>query len=450
MKPVSVLLRILSTLSLFGLATLLWVKWDTTNTQSHAFLDETVENAYTILQSAKEAQWKDIANKKSAVSDVFEANEQISPDEDNPLEQAIIALRSSEDQILRNPDYRDSLEALYKEFGPESLIWDAEGKKWKINPNRKVEAPAGIKDPFEDEILFPKTDVKNEDGSITLGVPRQNRLRTVIGMLYKDRNDRFTEINKLRSMLVTRDIELREFQNFFAREQEERKRFEDQAADLTVKVKGLEEDLDNEKNEAAAFKEASTTKMGVLEDQIAQLQQTQQDEQKQFEATLQQNNEDHKRELSKANAALVKEYNRGREDATNELLAKQSGGETVDEEKKVKANPFIVQSEAPPALSQSEIIAVNQSSEISEIGTPSTISRIESRTGMILLPLGTERGVKQGSVFTLWKDQQKAARIRVQSTQNGFLLAYILPHFGTPNKLRPGDNVHVVPNEEKL
>jgi hypothetical protein len=450
MKPLSVLLRILSTLSLFGLGALLWIKWDTTRTQSHAFLDETVENAYTILQSAKEAQWKDIANKKSAVSDVFEANEQISPDEDNPLEQAIIALRSSEDQILRSPDYRDSLEALYKEFGPESLIWDSEGKKWKINPNRKVEAPAGLKDPFEDEILFPKTDVKNEDGSITLGVPRQNRLRTVIGMLYKDRNDRFTEINKLRSMLVARDIELREFQNFFAREQEERKRFEDQAADLTVKVKGLEADLENEKSEAAAFKEASTTKMGVLEDQISQLQQTLQDEQKQFEATLQQNNEDHKRELSKANAALVKEYNRGKEDATTELLAKQSGGEAVDEEKKVKANPFVVKSEAPPVLSQTEIIAVNQSSEISEIGTPSTISRIESRTGMILLPLGTERGVKQGSVFTLWKDQQKAARIRVQSTQNGFLLAYILPHFGTPNKLRPGDNVHVVPNEEKL
>jgi len=71
MKPLSVLLRILSTLSLFGLAALLWLKWDTTTTQSHAFLDETVENAYTILQSAKEAQWKDIANKKNAVSDIF-------------------------------------------------------------------------------------------------------------------------------------------------------------------------------------------------------------------------------------------------------------------------------------------------------------------------------------------------------------------------------------------
>ena len=45
-------------------------------------------------------------------------------------------------------------------------------------------------------------------------------------------------------MLVNRDVELREFQNFFAREQEERKKFEDQATDLIVKVKGLEEDLE--------------------------------------------------------------------------------------------------------------------------------------------------------------------------------------------------------------
>ena len=53
----------------------------------------------------------------------------------------------------------------------------------------------------------------------------------------------------------------------------------------------------------------------------------------------------------------------------------------------------------PPVLSQSEIIAVNQSSNISEIGAPSTISRIDSKTGMILLPLGFERGVEQGNVF---------------------------------------------------
>ena len=94
MKVLSVFLRILSTLSLLGLLAVLWLKWDTNNSQSNAFLDETSENAYAILQSEKEAQWKDISNKMTAVSDVFEANEQISPDEDNPLEQAIIALRT--------------------------------------------------------------------------------------------------------------------------------------------------------------------------------------------------------------------------------------------------------------------------------------------------------------------------------------------------------------------
>ena len=98
----------------------------------------------------------------------------------------LLHLRSSEDKILRNPEYRENLESLYKEYGPESLVWDAESKQWKENPNKKLEAPAGFKDPFEDETKFPKTDIKNEDGTVTLGVSRQNRLRTVVGMLYKD------------------------------------------------------------------------------------------------------------------------------------------------------------------------------------------------------------------------------------------------------------------------
>ena len=450
MKALSVIFRLFSLLGMLALAGVLWLKWDTLKNQSHSFLDETVDNAYTILQSSKEAQWKDVSTKKSVVIDVFEANEQIDQGAENPLEQAISALRTSEDAILRNPDYRDALDILTKEFGAEALLWDKESKRWVNNPGVKLEAPAGLKDPFEDETDFPKHDVKNDDGTITKGVSRQNRLRTVIGMLYKDRNDKFTDINKLRSMLVSRDVELREFQNLFAREQEERKKFEDQTSDLTVQVKGLEADLENEKNQAEAYKQATDTQMGILEGQVAGLEQNIINSKKEFEATLQQNNEDHKRELSKANAALVKEYNRGREEATQEMLAKQSGGEVVDEEKKEKANPFIVKAEAPPVLSQADIIAVNQSKEISDIGAPSTISRIDSRTGMILLPLGLERGVEQGNVFTLWKDQRKAARIKVQSARDGFLLAYILPHFGTPGKLRPGDNIHVVPDEEKL
>ena len=97
---------------------------------------------------------------------------------------------------------------------------------------------------------------------------------------------------------------------------------------------------------------------------------------------------------------------------------------------------------------QAEIIAVNQSKEISEIGALSTISRIDNRTGMIFRSV-----LKEGLSRVMYlpmEDQRKAARIKVQSARDGFLLAYILPHFGTPDKLRPGDNIHVVPDEEKL
>ena len=90
-----------------------------------------------------------------------------------------------------------------------------------------------------------------------------------------------------------------------------------------------------------------------------------------------------------------------------------------------------------------------QSKTIGEAGVPSTIARIDGKSGMMLIPLGSDRGIEPGHVFTLWKDKRKAARIRVQSSRQGFSLAYILPRFGTPEKLRPGDNVHVVPALEE-
>ena len=73
----------------------------------------------------------------------------------------------------------------------------------------------------------------------------------------------------------------------------------------------------------------------------------------------------------------------------------------------------------------------------------------DSDSGMMLLPFGMERGVEQGTVFTVWKDKREAARIRVQSSRDGFLLAYILPRFGEPQKLRPGDSIYIIPEKEQ-
>ena len=205
MKALSVLIRLLSTFSLAGLCALLWFKWNTSQLQTESFLDETVDNAYGILQSEKEAQWKDVSNKKSVFNDVFEANEQIGMDDENLLEIALESLRVSEDALLRDKDYRENLDLLTKEFGAGSLYWDSESQMWKNSSGVELESPAGLKDPFSNLTEFPKEDVKNEDGTVTKGVSRQNRLRTVIGMFYKDRQDKFSEIGSLRSKLIDRD-----------------------------------------------------------------------------------------------------------------------------------------------------------------------------------------------------------------------------------------------------
>jgi len=165
--------------------------------QKNGFLDEQVANGYSILQSAKEAQWKDINDKKSVFRDIFEDNQPVELNDENPLEFALNELKTSEAVLWRGRDYRDKLDQLAREFGHD------------------IDGIASLKDPFSDEKKFPKEDYQLEDGTVIPAVTRENRLRTVMGMLYKDRHDKISEIFMLRSMIVERDLALRESQNLF-------------------------------------------------------------------------------------------------------------------------------------------------------------------------------------------------------------------------------------------
>jgi len=75
MRVLAVLFRLLSLIGVLALVAFLWLKFDTNTKQQVAFLDEVVEDAYQILQSEKEAQWKDISEKRSAFNDVFDSSE---------------------------------------------------------------------------------------------------------------------------------------------------------------------------------------------------------------------------------------------------------------------------------------------------------------------------------------------------------------------------------------
>jgi hypothetical protein len=178
--------------------------------QKNEFLDEQVENGYSILQSTKEAQWRDISDKNRAFWDIFYDNQPVGLNDENPLENTLNDLKTSEAVIWRGIDYRDKFDQLAREFG------------------HNITGIASLKDPFSDEKKFPKEDVKLDDGKVIPAVPRENRLRTVMGMLYKDRNDKYNEISILRSKIVERDMALRESQNLFIEMKTQRDKFRDQ------------------------------------------------------------------------------------------------------------------------------------------------------------------------------------------------------------------------------
>lgn len=451
MRVLAVLFRLFSLLGVLAFSGMLWLKFDTLNKQSFSYLDEIIDDSYSILQSEQEAKWKDLGEKKSIFNDIFDSNEQVEDGEENKLAGALENLKVSEDSLLRNADYRDRLDRLTKEFGPGTMYWDSETGTWQINNDAKLESPAGFKDPFEDETQFPLADKTLEDGTVLKGVPHHQRLRTVIGMFYKDRHDRYTEVSKLRSMLVERDQELRQYQNMWAREKKLKEDTLDELADTQIKLKGVEEDLVIEKDEREKEKQASEQQIMVSNNRVVELENQKQEDAKKHSAEVDAMHEEHKQQLSKKQEEIRLADAAGYKRGIDEMLAKQQGGEVADDDISEEVNPFMVQKKdsGPPEMNELDMMAVSQQKQISDIGAPSTIARVDTKSGMLLLPFGVDRGVNQGEVFTVWKDKKEAARIRVQSSRKGYLLAYILPRFGEPQKLRPGDSIYIIPEEEQ-
>lgn len=449
MNALATIFRLLSLLSVAGLATFLWVLSETKKKQKEELLDEQVRNGYIILQSEKEAQWKDISAKRSAFNEVFDDNQPVGLNDENPLAEALSNLRTSEDAILRNPDYRDALEAHTKEFGASTFIWDSEIKKWKLNPSVKAESIASLKDPFLDEKLFPKEDVKKEDGSVIPGVSRDNRLRTLLGMFYKDRHEKFSEIGKLRAMIVERDEALRESQNLFDNMKEQKEEWERKSGEFEVKLGQVEADLTVEKAERKSEKEASDQQILVLNNNIAGLEQQKLDNEKKHISEIDSMKEEHGEKIKALGKEITLADQAGYKRGIDEMMAKQTGGDKVSEETALATNPFDTKDEGPPMVPDGVVEEITGISQMNEFGVTSTIARIDSRSGMLMLPIGSDRGMTAGEIFTLWKGTREAARIKVQSTDKGFALAYILPRFGEPNRLRPGDLIQIVPEKKK-
>ncbi len=449
MRALATVFRLLATFGLAGLAGVLWMKWDTFTLQTHSFLDEVTDVAYTVLQSEQNKQWEQIDQKKSEFYEIFDSNDPVGQNDENPLAVSADSIKSSESILLKKPEYRESLDDAYFEFGANSLTWNSESKSWQKSKDKNLSPPSSFVDPFKDESKFPKDQLKLEDGTVIPAVPRPNRLRTVIGMFYKDRDEKFKEISKLREMIVSRDNDLREYQNLYAKEKERKEELEGEVGELTVKIEALEADLNLEREERKAEKEAAELDIARLEKSNAELEEQKIEIRKEHEQFIDQMREEHKVVIAGLQDEIRKAGAEGYKRGIDEMVAKQQGGEVEETTNEVSVNPFLPSDEGPPKLSQAELMIAAQATTIGEVGVPSTVGRVDGKSGMILLPLGSERGVSIGNVYTLWKESKKAARVRIQSVSQGFSLAYLLPHFGKPQDLRPGDSVHVVPEKEE-
>ena len=203
---------------------------------------------------------------------------------------------------------------------------------------------------------------------------------------------------------------------------EQKEEWEAKSNDFELKLQNTEADLAEEKKLRQDEKEASEQQIMVLNNNIAGLEQQKIEAEKMHTAEIDSLKEEHGAKLSQLQREIKLADAAGYQRGIDEMLAKQKGGvEGLASQEAEDENPFGVKQDGPPQKPD-VAVATEDSTELTmmnEYGIPSSIARIDSRSGMLMLPIGSERGLNQGEIFTLWKGKSEAARIKVQSTQRG-------------------------------
>ena len=457
MNAVAVLLRLFSLFGLVGLALFLWLEHESYIAQDEAFLEEQVKNGYEVLQSSKETQWKNVKDKKQAFMDVFDANEPVSSVNDpNPLTEAANELKAAEDLVLKQKDYTSNLDAVTREFGQGSFIWNSEAKSWDVaNPKKspilkaEPESIGNLKNNFADIDLY-KENQTDENGNFIPGVSHHNRLRTLLGKFYKARKDTLSELYSSRQMTADRDRALRESQRLYDNMKEEKEKWEASSRDFELKFQSSQAYLANEKDERQQEKEAFETEVKGLTNLTAQLEKEKQDLDQQRLAQIDELKAQHGAKINDLTREVQLAEKRGYQTGIDYMMKQQTGANVAGDANKTD-NVFAgigedANSPPPPPGPTGSVTTLE---EVSKYGLATSIARIDKGSGMLMLPVGSEKGISRGGIWTIYKAQEAAARIKVQSSATNYSLSYILPRFGNPSRLRPGDIIQVVPHSGK-
>ena len=125
------------------------------------------------------------------------------------------------------------------------------------------------------------------------------------------------------------------------KEKERKEQLEDEVGELTVKVAGLEEDLQREKEERQAEKDAAEQKEEQLNRLVASLEEEKiktAQEHQEFIDTLR---NEQKEQLAALQDEVRKADAEGYKRGIDEMIAKQQGGEIEEPDEEVTVNPFL-------------------------------------------------------------------------------------------------------------
>ena len=140
----------------------------------------------------------------------------------------------------------------------------------------------------------------------------------------------------------------------------------DELADTQIKLKGVEADLVDEKEERKKENEAAEQQQMVLNNQIAEMENDKLETAKKHTAEIDAITEEHKQVIAQKQEEIRLADAAGYKRGIDEMLAKQQGGEVADDKISEEVNPFMVQKKdaGPPEMNELDMMAVSQQKKI--------------------------------------------------------------------------------------
>ncbi|MFP6855506.1 MAG: hypothetical protein VB980_06955 [Opitutales bacterium] len=285
----------------------------------------------------------------------------------------------------------------------------------------------------------------------------ENKLKTAFGKLYWERNKLLSQFGKLRQHTLNRDEELQQVQKRYIAKNIESLNFEKQSGYWNGELKHTQSEFTLAKQDWTKKMDSKVQELDIANTNYKNSEKQRRESDENWQQTIDDTKANYENRLQDKEretiAAEQRGYERGRAEATKEFKGELAG--TEEKPKNFFEETALVPDPAPtPVPADPNIVpSINEPDNGTMapglqgqqyVGIVTNIARISASDGIIILPIGSGEGLTSGSTFTLVKEGRKTARIKVTQITPTYCIANILPQFGDPRRLRPGDQIQVI------